>query len=172
MTPIEPENVPEEDFTTITDVESIYDLFNENKISLAELDRLKAEYFQWYYSEEQHLTVLRFYRQPEGYITIWKQTYVPAFSGNGNGNSDRSIQTREEQLRQEGTLIAEQLGNGVNYVGPFLLDGPEGKFDGHLFQDDAVTQSSFTGMDFEGAKRRFIEMREQWGVEPPVFEVE
>ncbi len=81
-----------------------------------------------------------------------------------------SQSSRLEQLEQEGRLIAEQLGNGVNYAGPLLWDGPEGKFYGHLFQDDAVTVSSFTGIDFEGAKTRLIEMRQQWDAEPPVFE--
>ena len=110
MTPIEPENVPEEDFTTITDVESIYDLFNEGKITLAELDRLKAAYFQWYYSEKQHLTVMRFYRQPEGYMTIHTQTYVPAYGE--NSNSDKTEHPTENYYH--GTYSAEDVADIVS----------------------------------------------------------
>jgi len=79
-----PENVPEEDFTTVTDVDSIYDLFSEGKISLRELDRLKDHYYKWYYSPERRTTVLRFYRQPDGTMTIYKQVYVQTYGESGN----------------------------------------------------------------------------------------
>lgn len=81
-----PEDVPEEEFTTITDINSIYDLFNEDKISSRELDRLKDSYYEWRYSPEQRTTVLRFYRQPDGTMTIYKKVYVETYGEGGSTN--------------------------------------------------------------------------------------
>lgn len=88
MTHLMPEDVPEEDFTTVTDVNSIYDLYNEDKITLAELDRLKNEYYGWYYSEKRYATVLRFYRQPDGTMTMYEQVYVQTY-GERTGSAER-----------------------------------------------------------------------------------
>ncbi len=107
MTHLMPENVPEEDFTTITDVNSIYDLFNGDKISLNELDRLKSTYYTWYNSPKQHTTVLRFYRQPDGTMTIYEQVYVKSY-GEGNNPKLPEVEITE-------------LGNGITAHIPGLM---------------------------------------------------
>jgi len=77
---------------------------------------------------------------------------------------------RRETLIQEGKKIAERLGNGVYCAGPWLPYGPEGKFMGHFFEDDAVTRTSFVAMNYEEAKEELINVREKFGAKPPVFD--
>ena len=79
------------------------------------------------------------------------------------------MESRREQLSREGKEIARQLGNGVGYYGPWLPFGPEGEFLGHLIQDDAVTIGSFTVMDIDDAREKLVELRKNFGAEPPVF---
>ncbi|MBU0846904.1 hypothetical protein KKH23_06900 [Patescibacteria group bacterium] len=76
---------------------------------------------------------------------------------------------RVETLREEGQAIAQKLGNGVGYYGPWLPYGPEGEFMGHFFQDDAVTETSFVAFNYEKAKAILIQSRKDFGAEPPVF---
>ena len=79
---------------------------------------------------------------------------------------------RREALIQEGKKIAERLGNGVYCAGPWLPYGPEGKFMGYFFEDDAVTGTSFVAMNYEEAKEGLINVRENFKAKPPVFEAE
>ena len=72
-------------------------------------------------------------------------------------------------LREEGQKIAEQLGHGVVYRGPWLPEGPSGEFYGHFFSDDAVTESSFVAPTLEEAKEALTSIRRGFGAEPPVF---
>jgi len=73
-------------------------------------------------------------------------------------------------IEEEGQRIAERLGQGVTYRGPWFPYGPNGKFLGYFFQDDAVTGSSFVAKTFEEAKASLIEMRKDFGAKPPVFD--
>jgi len=72
-------------------------------------------------------------------------------------------------IEEEGRRIAQRLGQGVTYRGPWLPYGPKGEFLGYFFQDDAVTGSSFVAKTFEEAKADLIEMRRKFGAKPPVF---
>jgi len=114
-----PENVPEEDFTTVTDVGSIYDLFSEEKISLRELDRLKDHYYKWYYSPERRTTVLRFYRQPAGTMTIYKQVYVQTYGESGNPNTTAGTCYEDAwrfQIKQEEGILVHGSVTGADGV--------------------------------------------------------
>ncbi|MDP2729117.1 MAG: hypothetical protein Q8O55_01385 [Dehalococcoidales bacterium] len=83
-----------------------------------------------------------------------------------------STSLREQTLRLEGEEITRQIDNGVRYVGPWLPYGTEGKFLGHLFQDDAVTQTSFVCQDVEDCKAQLIKVRKNFEAKPPVFLLE
>ena len=72
-------------------------------------------------------------------------------------------------LKEEGQKIAEQLGHGVIYKGPWLPYGPGGEFYGHFFEDDAVTESSFVASTLEEAKEALTSIRKGFGAELPVF---
>ena len=72
----------------------------------------------------------------------------------------------EETARlNEGQRIAEQLGNGVVYVGPWLPYGRNGEFYGHFFVDRAVTGTSFVANTFDQAKAALIKSRREFGAE-------
>jgi hypothetical protein len=73
----------------------------------------------------------------------------------------------ELALKRQGELIAEQLGGGVMYVGP-QMDNDSFVF--HIFNDDAVTDTSFTGKTFEEAKVSLIEKRSAFGAKPYIEE--
>lgn len=72
-------------------------------------------------------------------------------------------------LEEEGRRIAQRLGQGVTYRGPWLPYGPGGEFIGHFFQDDAVTETSFVAKTFKEAKASLIDIRKKFGAKPPVF---
>lgn len=76
---------------------------------------------------------------------------------------------RKSQLEQEGRRIADQLGNGVVYKGPWIPYGPEGEFFGYFFQDEAVTMTSFVVKTYEEAKEALIDARRRFNAEPPIF---
>lgn len=80
-----------------------------------------------------------------------------------------TLSPKEQKLWEEGRELAKQIDNGVGYYGPWLPDGPDGELFGHLFQDDAVTKSSFPCKTLEDCKANLIKMREDWKAEPPVF---
>lgn len=76
---------------------------------------------------------------------------------------ERSI----EEIRKEGNDIAKKLGNGVRYAGPQMA---EGKLEYHLFNDDAVTDGSFSAVSLEEAKEKFIAERISFNAPLPNFE--
>lgn len=139
MTHLTPENVPEEDFTTITDINDTFELFSDGKISLAELDRLKDKYYVWYYSPQRYTTTLRFYRQPDGTMTIYEQIYVQTYGESGNPDT------------VSGEDIARQL--DVHYDG-----AQEGI--GMQFTDIHQTGTTFYANTLEEARTRLAEKRE------------
>ncbi len=69
-------------------------------------------------------------------------------------------------LEEEGKEIAKKLGNGVRCLGP-QMDG--WKLVYHLFNDDTVTDSSFTGLSFEEASQNLINCRIRFGKMLPSF---
>ena len=71
-----------------------------------------------------------------------------------------------EEITKEGNDITRKLGNGVRYAGPQM---DEGILAYHLFNDDAVTDSSFAAMFLEEAKEKFIEKRIAFNAPLPVF---
>ena len=71
---------------------------------------------------------------------------------------------------EAGQKIAQRLGQGVTYKGPWLPYGPKGEFLGYFFQDDAVTETSFVAKTFEEAKASLIKTRKDFGAKPPVFD--
>ncbi len=72
-------------------------------------------------------------------------------------------------IEEEGQKIAQRLGQGVTYRGPWFLPGLKREFLGYFFQDDAVTESSFVAKTFEEAKASLIKTRKAFGAKPPVF---
>jgi hypothetical protein len=71
-----------------------------------------------------------------------------------------------KELKKEGEKIARELGNGVRYAGPQINNG---ELAYHLFNDDAVTDASFTAQTIEDAKKGLIIKREKFGAKPPTF---
>ncbi len=75
-----------------------------------------------------------------------------------------------EALEKEGRAIAEELGNGVAYMGPWFRDGGKKDFFKHIFNDDPrITDSTFTAGTLEEAKRKLIEKRKLFGAPSPNF---
>ena len=72
-------------------------------------------------------------------------------------------------IEQEGQRIAEELGHGVVYLGPWLPYGRKGEFFGHFFDDRAVTGTSFVAKTLDEAKAALIKARREFGAKPPVF---
>lgn len=72
-------------------------------------------------------------------------------------------------IEQEGQRIAEELGHGVVYLGPWLPYGRKGEFFGHFFDDRAVTGTSFVAKTLDGAKDALIKARERFSAKIPVF---
>jgi hypothetical protein len=70
----------------------------------------------------------------------------------------------EQEMRSEGAAIAESLGNGVRYAGPQIING---KLEYHLFNDDAVTDGSFTGRSLKSAKKSFAALRQRFKAPAP-----
>ena len=71
-----------------------------------------------------------------------------------------------EELRSEGRSIAEKLGNGVRYVAPWMDNG---NFRFHLFNDDAVTDTSFSAKTLEEAKKKLTLNRKAFNASLPTF---
>lgn len=68
--------------------------------------------------------------------------------------------------QEEGERIAQQIGNGIIYNGPQML---EGELYAHLFTDVAVTGTTFACLDLEGCKANLIQKRKDFGAAPPTF---
>jgi hypothetical protein len=101
---------------------------------------------------------------------------IPAWAGvKWDNGADTAIDAEDEGTRwvrssvareDEGKRIAQQLGNGVTYDGPYIVNG---KFQMHGFTDVAITGGSFTAQDLEGAKAKFIALRRRFGEPLPEF---
>lgn len=68
------------------------------------------------------------------------------------------------EIKAEGNEMARILGNGVRYAGP-QIDKDELVY--HLFNDDAVTDASFTALSLKEAKKSLIRKRKEFGAPPP-----
>ena len=75
---------------------------------------------------------------------------------------ERSI----EDIKKEGAEITKKLGNGVRYAGPQMY---KGRLEYHLFNDDAVTDGSFTALSFKEAKEALIKKRIDFDAPLPNF---
>lgn len=71
-----------------------------------------------------------------------------------------------EELTREGEEIARRLGNGAIYIGPQLAND---KLVYHMFNDSAVTDTSFAAKTFKEAKQVLIERRKRFGAKLPNF---
>jgi hypothetical protein len=76
-----------------------------------------------------------------------------------------------KELEKEGRAIAEKLGNGVTYLGPWFHDEEKKEFLWHTFNDDpAFTGTTFTAKTFQEAKEKLIEKRKLFGMPLPNFQ--
>ena len=92
-------------------------------------------------------------------------------AANAIGKQAQPAETpREKQLRLEGEDIVRQLDNGVKYYAPWLPNGPDGEFYGHMLEDTEVTATAFACKDLVNCKAELINVRKNFKAEPPVFD--
>ena len=67
---------------------------------------------------------------------------------------------------KEGHRIAREIGHGVVYNGPQLVDD---EFLFHMFTDEEATGTTFGARTLEEAKAKLMEKRQQFGAAPVAF---